>query len=359
MKNATYRNTIARLIETAPFEIDPDVQMSGRPPTMASSMFLTNKEQGDWAEEIVLNAINEYSQEYCAIKYGRADSLSAGDPGFADFYASYLDELNTIGKKPDLLVYKRSDVPEHYNLDDDEFIRNAAAAIEVRSSSFLANRYSSFMENRTRDAESAIHQIQKEILAEPYSSLLLEKSPELHEMIQNATINTFRELNFRRRSWYSTQPLRELSALLKFLKEQMAILHKRDYLSITPKIEDLALVNRWIQHFGVRHCYLQVFFDKAYVIPFQDILKITSNSKNEGVVFSIERDVKNQGKTTIKINVQVEKEILGRIDMPQHCSALKELARGRLLFYVTFHGGRGYLDPAIFSREILNVRQSH
>lgn len=352
--NATYRNTIARLIEAVPFEMDPAVQISRRPPTMASSMFLTNKEQGDWAEDIVLNAINEYDQEYCAIKYGRANSLAAGDPRFADFYASYLDELNAIGKKPDLLVYKRADVPEHYDLNDEAFVQSAVAAIEVRSSSFLANKYSSFMENRTHDAESAIRQIQREILTGPYANLLLEKSPELHAMIQNATLSTFRELSFRRRSWSSTQPLRALSALLKSLKDQMAILQKRDYLSITPKVEDLALVNRWIQHFGVRHCYLQVFFDKAYVIPFQDILQITSDPKNEGVVFSIERDVKNQGKTTIKINVQVGKEILGRIDMPQHRSALKELARGRLLFYVTFHGGRGYLDSAVFSQEILH-----
>ena len=189
---------------------------------------------------------------------------------------------------------------------------------------------------------------------EPYASLLLEKSPERHAMMQNATLSTFRELSFRRRSWSSTQPLRELSALLKSLKDQMAILQKRDYLSIMPKVEDLALVNRWIQHFGVRHCYLQVFFDKAYVIPFRDILKITSDPKNEGAVFSIERDVKNQGKTTIEIDVHVGKEILGRIDMPRHRSALKELARGRLLFYVTFRGGRGYLDPVVFSQEILH-----
>ncbi len=80
--------------------------MSGRAPTMANSVFLTNKEQGDWAEEIVFNAINEYSDDYRAIQYGRSESLAAGDPGFAEFYASYLDELNDIGKKPDILVYR-------------------------------------------------------------------------------------------------------------------------------------------------------------------------------------------------------------------------------------------------------------
>ena len=109
------------------------------------------------------------------------------------------------------------------------------------------------------------------------------------------------------------------------MKSHMKTLQTRDYLSITPKVEDIALVNRWIQTFGVPHFYLQVFFDKAYVIPFEDILKITADPKNEDMVFSVERDVQNQGKTTIKINVQVGKEIISRIDMPDHQSAMKEL----------------------------------
>jgi type II restriction enzyme len=97
-----------------------------------------------------------------------------------------------------------------------------------------------------------------------------------------------------------------------------------------------------------------VFFDKAYVIPFRDILEIASDPTKEDVVFSVEQDIKNQGKTTIKINVQVGKEILGRIDMPEHRSAMKELDRGRLLFYVTFRNGRGYLDNNVFTTEIIH-----
>ena len=82
----SYKQTIARLMATTPFGIDPDIQMTGRPPTMASSEFLTNKEQGDWAEQIVFKAINDNSPDYRAVKYGRSDSLAAGDPGFEDFY---------------------------------------------------------------------------------------------------------------------------------------------------------------------------------------------------------------------------------------------------------------------------------
>ena len=350
-----YKEMIAHLLASTPFGIDPNLQMTGRPPTMANSEFLTNKEQGDWAEEIVFNAINENSQDYRAVRYGRSESRAAGDDGFEAFYRDYQDELNNIGKRPDLLIFHRRDAStEHIDIDDDDMVSKAIAAIEVRSSSFLAKRYSDYMEARTTEAIEKCQRLKRNLLEPQVSELLRQKSPEILAMIERSSDETFKELDFRIRSWSSSQELRDLSELLKSLKEQIKILHKRDYLSITPKIEDLALVNRWIQHFNVRHFYLQVFFDKAYVIPFREILEIASDPSKEDVVFSVEEDVKNQGKTTIKINVQVGKEILGRIDMPEHRSAMKELERGRLLFYVTFHGGRGYLDNGVFNSEIIN-----
>jgi type II restriction enzyme len=289
------------------------------------------------------------------VKYGRSESLAAGDPGFQQFYQQYQDELNSIGKKPDLLIFRKADISgKTLNLNDDETVSKAIVAIEVRSSSFLANRYSEFMESRTKEAIEQCRLVRQNILKDPLKNLLHQKSPEILSVIERASDETFKELDFRLRSWSSSPELRELSDLLKSLKEQIKILHKRDYLSITPKLEDLALVNRWIQHFNVRHYYLQVFFDKAYVIPFKEILEIVSDPAKEDTVFSIEEDVKNQGKTTIKINVQVGKEILGRIDMPEHKSAVKELERGRLLFYVTFQNGHGYLDNDVFLNEIVN-----
>jgi hypothetical protein len=33
---------------------------------------------------------------------------------------------------------------------------------------------------------------------------------------------------------------------------------------------------------------------------------------------------------------------------------MKELERGRLLFYVTFQKGRGYLDNNVFLNEVIN-----
>ncbi len=351
-----YKDDILNLIRQSPLEIDTEIQISGRPPTMASSEFLTNKEQGDWAERIVFKAINEYSKEYFAVAYGRSESIAAGDDGFADFYMKYQSELNAIGKRPDILIFKASDFPGRIiDIENDEHIRRAVAALEVRSSSFLADKYAIFMRNRQQQAINRCLEIRNIIIGTDVGNLLRRKNEIIYNLISNATNNTFRELDFRCPSWSLTEELRNLTTLLKDLKENITILHKRDYLSVTPKMEDIALVNRWIQQYNVKHFYLQVFFDKAYIISFKDILTLVSNDNNDGNHFSIERDVKNQGKTTIKINVQIGKEVLGKIDMPEHKSAMKELDRGRLLFYVTFEGGKGYLDNEIFIRDVINA----
>src|SRR3989339_470506 len=351
-----YKDEIQRLIEESPLDIDIDIIITGRPPTMANSEFLTNKEQGDWAEQIVFRAINEFSRDYFAIKYGRSESLAAGEDGFTEFYQEYQRELNAIGKRPDILIFKISDFPDkNVDIENDEYVRKAVAALEVRSSSFLSEKFSAFMRDRQQQAIQKCSEIRDAIIRSELGDLLLRKNESIFNLISNATDETFRNLDFRCPSWSLTQELRDLTMLLKEMKENITILHKRDYLSITPKMEDIALVNRWIQQYNVKHFYLQVFFDKAYIISFKDILTLVSNDNNDGNNFSIERDVKNQGKTTIKINVQIGKEVLGRIDMPEHKSAMKELDRGRLLFYVTFKGGKGYLDNEIFIRDVINA----
>lgn len=351
-----YKDDILKLIKQLPLEIDTEIQITGRPPTMANSEFLINKEQGDWAEKIVLKAINEYSDEYFAVEYGRSESIAAGDDGFSDYYMDYQSELNAIGKRPDILIFKVNDFPNRViDIENDEHIRRAVAALEVRSSSFLADKYAAFMRGRQNQAIKKCNEIRKTIINSNLAVLLRRKNETIYNLIANSTDETFRELDFRCPSWSLTEELRDLTALLKGLKENIKILHKRDYLSITPKIEDIALVNRWIQQYNVKHFYLQVFFDKAYVISFKDILTLVSNDNNDGKTFSIERDPKNQRKTTIKINILIGKEVLGKIDMPQHKSAMKELDRGRILFYVVFKGGKGYLDRKIFIRDIINA----
>ena len=309
----TYKQTVHNLMGRVPFEIDQDTEIKPRKPTMANSMFLTNKEQGDWAEKVVLGAINENSDEYVAMKYGRDDSLPADDPNFDEFFTSYINELNTIGKRPDILIYKKNDISDDMDLESADTVNRAVAALEVRSSSFLAKKYARYINDRTKIAETEIVRMLEGIRKNPYGSLLKEKNPAIHELLHSASTESFRDIDFRLPSWRSTEDLKHLSGMLRSIKAQISILHKRDHLSITPKLEDLLLVNRWIQAFGVRHYYLQVFFDKAYIIPFKRILEIVSDSNNEEAIYTIEADVKNQNKTTIKVDLKVGSEILGKL----------------------------------------------
>jgi hypothetical protein len=350
-----YIGRIEHLMDVFPLEIDHNIEVKGGMPTMATSSFLTNKEQGDWAEEIAYRALNEYSDDYFIIKYGRHESIAAGEEGFDDFYRSYQYELNTLGKKPDLLVFRTLDFPDKKpNLDHTDEVSKAIAALEVRSSSFLANKYSQWSEKMRHEAISLCLKLRDEITSGESGSLLKRKNETIYDLLTNAKENTFREIDFRLPNWSSTPALERLTSKLREMKSNIKILHKRDYLSITPKLEDIALVNRWIHRFGVPHYYLQVFFDKAYVISFENILRLIADSNNEGDRFSIEKDVKNQRKTTIKINVRIGKELLGKIEMPLHRSEMKELNRGRLLFFVRFFGGRGYLDGEVFREEVLH-----
>lgn len=343
-----YRQEVRDLLLSAPVSVDLDLRAQGRPPTQASSHFLTNREQGAWAEDLALRAINAHAGDLRAVPYGERDATAAGDPGFSAHYATYLKELNTIGKRPDILLFRPGDLRERQDSPAPEIVERAVAGIEVRSSSFLADRYGAFMSAQIRTAESECLALRQQILQEPYSSLLSQKNQVLYDMLRTASISTLRELSFRQPSWRSTPQLRHLTDLLKAMKRAISVLHRRDYLSITPKLEDLAMVNRWIQRYGVRHYYLQVFFDKAYLISFLDVLRLLHDPKSDGTEFRIEEDVKNQGKTTIKVNIAVSTEVIGRIQMPEHRSAMRTLERGRLLFYVRFSGGIGYLDRDAF-----------
>lgn len=226
-----YKDDILNLITQSPLEIDPEIQITGRPPTMANSEFLTNKEQGDWAEQLVFKAINEYSEDYFAIEYGRSESMAAGDDGFADFYMKYQNELNAIGKRPDILIFKVNDFPDRrIDIENDENIMQAVAALEVRSSSFLADIYAAFMRSRQEQAINKCTEIKNVLLGADIGNLLRRKNETIYSLISNATNATFRELDFRCPSWSLTEELRGLTSLLQELKGNIKILHKRDYL---------------------------------------------------------------------------------------------------------------------------------
>ena len=331
-------------------------------PTQASSNFITNKEQGDWAERLILKAINDSSQNYIAVHYGKNDDLVAGDEGFDTFYQEFQEELDTIGKRPDLLIFRKSDFREDLGTDIskiphseiNEYVKKAIAGIEVRSSAFLHERYETAMGIKTQQNILRAMELKADIL-DSHANLLSTPSRAKYITILNSiNPDTIHATDFKVPGWRSSTELRELNEKFKELKACIKEIQKRDYLSITPKVEDLKVVYKWIETFQVPHYYFQVFFDKVYGISFEQILAIISDSDNEGNLFSVEQDTKNQNKTTIKIRSNAGLEIAYKVDEPSHHSVRKEMNRGRLLFYVAFQGGTAYLNLSHL-KTILNI----
>lgn len=350
----SYYDRIRELTKNVPttlvdFNLPRDI---ARTPTQASSNFITNKEQGDWAENLVTRAINDTSKNYVAIKYGKSDDLVAGQDGFDTFYQDFQTELDTIGKRPDLLIFKKTDFDEKLGFDISRiphseittYVKKAVAGIEVRSSAFLIERYEAAMQIKTKNFTQIAFQTRDKILTE-YLDVLGHPTKESYiEVLKGITETTINVTDFRVPSWSSSERLVQVKDLLRKLKDAIKEIQKRNYLSITPKVEDVKVVYKWIESFNIPHYYFQVFFDKVYGISFEQILTIISNSDNEDVIFSVEADTKNQNKTTIKINSKSGIPIAQKVDEPKHESVRKEMQRGQLLFYVTFKGGTAYLD---------------
>lgn len=324
----------------------------GRMPTQASSDFITKKEQGDWAESLIMKAINGNATNHVAVKYGKSDDIIAGDEHFAQFYEAYQDELDTIGKRPDLLIFSKddyrpelgTDISQLPHNDIDDYVAKAVAGIEVRSSAFLIDRYEAYMESHTAHYTGKALALRDGIIADYGDLLQVASRKPYHDILSGFNADTIKAADFKVPGWRASARLAELNERLKELKGHIREVQKRDYLSITPKVEDLKVVYKWVETFGVPHFYFQVFFDKIYGISFKEILTLISNPDREGEDFSVESDAKNQNKTTIKIRSRIGAEVASKVDEPAHRSLRKEMARGRLLFYVAFSGGMAYLD---------------
>jgi type II restriction enzyme len=360
----TYFETIREITKSIPttivdFSVD---RVRTSPPTQASSNFITNKEQGDWAELLIFRAINETFEGFVAVRYGKSDDLIAGEKGFDTFYNDFQDELDTIGKRPDLLVFKAQDFRKELGYDIsklehstiEKYLKLAVAGLEIRSSAFLIDKYEGLMQRRTQSNMEKAFTL-KALIIDAFSDILMQpKKKQYLDILNGINEETIFAISFRRPSWRSTERLSELTDLFKDLKDAITIVQKRDYLSITPKVEDLKVVYRWIEKFNVPHFYFQVFFDKAYGIGFKEILSLIIDSEKEGDFYEISKDIKNQNKTTIKINTRKTHQIAYKIDEPEHKSIRREMGRGRLLFYVSFDKGTAYLDVDNI-KQLLNI----
>jgi hypothetical protein len=115
-------------------------------PTDARSEFLANRAMGDWAERTLAAALNGAFPEWTVTQYGNTDRIAAGHPEFRTRYLTGLEETRRLGKRPDLLLFAaeshaEADISERAQAETELLVRQAVAAIEVRSSKFEALTY--------------------------------------------------------------------------------------------------------------------------------------------------------------------------------------------------------------------------
>lgn len=269
--------------EIKPNIVDLSVKRKrGNAPTQAFSNFLTNREQGDWAEILFFNALKESDLAYIPVRYGRSDKIIAGDPNFKEFYNSYQNELNLIGKRPDILLFKSDDYENEWGGDISQLpvetlksiVPKAIAGFEVRSSAYLTKK---FVSKKDR----------------PFLSF----TPKVEDLLVVL-------------KWIETYDVPHFYVQIFF--DAIYIISFKDIL--------LLLKNAQIDERGIKN---------------KKIL-----GKIGSPAFVIEKNPKNQYKETIHIYIDRGKILSDKIEYPKLVGSKKELAGGRLLHYVSFEGGK-------------------
>ena len=115
-------------------------------PTDARSEFLANRAMGDWAEQALRAALLVALPKWRVAQYGDTNRIAAGHPDFKASYLTGIEETRRYGKRPDLLLFPASfavdaDLSERAHTETESLVKQAAAAIEVRSSKFEALTY--------------------------------------------------------------------------------------------------------------------------------------------------------------------------------------------------------------------------
>jgi hypothetical protein len=131
-----------------------------RVPTDARSEFLANRAMGDWAERMLSAAIVSALPEWKVVQYGSTDKIAAGHPDFKARYLVGLEETRMFGKRPDLLVFPKSfgvddNLSERGPTEIESLVKQASAAIEVRSSKFEALKYMTVRQKQRDDGDKS------------------------------------------------------------------------------------------------------------------------------------------------------------------------------------------------------------
>ena len=160
---ATFGGVVAHLtakgIEQRHLAFGGEGEIPARKPTVptdARSEFLANRAMGDWAEQALSAALRIALPEWRVAQYGDTNRIAAGHPDFKASYLIGIEETRRYGKRPDLLLFPTSlemdaDLSGRAHAETENLVKQATAAIEVRSSKFETLTYMA-VRQRQREA---------------------------------------------------------------------------------------------------------------------------------------------------------------------------------------------------------------
>lgn len=286
----TYKDYVKQLSGKIPKDVvDLNItRKRGVAPTQAFSDFISHNEQGFWAEDLFFNSLCKSGIDYVPVKYGKSDKIIAGDKLFKAFYESYQDELDTIGKRPDILIFDDADYDPRWKNDISKFSKNdldkivpfSKAAFEVRSSAYLTKK---FISKKGRES--------------------LSFTPKVEDLLVIL-------------KWISIYGVPHFYVQVFF-----------DSIFILPFAQILEMLTLAEMK---RH----------------GLGKISGTIKNN-LAFVIEKNPKNQFKATIHIPLTRGIVLSNNVKEPEILGIRKELAGGRLLHHVSFKGGEAFLDKKL------------
>ena len=158
-------------------------------PTDARSEFLANRAMGDWAEQALSAALPRVFPEWKVSQYGDTNRIAAGHPDFKVSYLAGLEETRRYGKRPDLLLFPASvvkavDFSGRSHTETEALVKQAKAAIEVRSSKFEALTYMA-VRQRQREAGNSTGRETPSFTVKVEDLIIVYRWLERHEVPQS------------------------------------------------------------------------------------------------------------------------------------------------------------------------------
>lgn len=284
--------TALRIAEPSLLDYERSRKDPNKPPVFRDSDFAMRFEQGKWSEERLVQAINS-TDELRAIPYGRSQIGPGDREKIKDYWRDYC-AAETKGKRPDLLVVRRSD----YDWAMTSMGDDPTTAPEERCAPVVAK---------------AICGIEAE------NSLWIAK---------------------RMKDFHTTVPLRTVNPIAP---------------NIWVKEQDIPGLKVWMYHYRKPVVVVQVFYDAAYAVELADVLAKAAHveaspqslraavSKEIGVFVRVQKYPDARGGASTKTVLVTHHSVAVRFgeltSEPVADARVIMEANGRIMPYVAFSGG--------------------